>query len=88
MLHFVSDFEKVLSHKVHVMKPVKYSPFCDLAHLEPASQADNSLYQSSHPMLANKQIVALGNQMAKMKPVPILNQLANVLVRIDQLSAY
>ena len=39
-------------------------------------------------MLANKQIVAIGNRMAKMKPVPILNQLANVLVRIDQLSAY
>ena len=87
-----SDINQIVDSEVRVYPPVHRphlrSPFCDLAHLEPASQADNSPCQSSHPTLANEQIVAIGNRMAKMKPVPILNQLANVLVRIDQLSAY
>ena len=91
----ITCLDSFLTCNAHLIRPSPLdcvlwlgSPFCDLAHLEPASQADNSPCQSSHPTLANEQIVAIGNRMAKMKPVPILNQLANVLVRIDQLSAY
>jgi hypothetical protein len=62
-------FPDNLLHEVGITYPVT-SLFCDLPHLWLSSQADNFPCLTAHPMLVNKKIVAIVDQLTRRKLYP------------------